>query len=82
MEDHDTRRKIIREWMALPKESDTPKNTLWHSPKRRPNQTSSIAVDAIRTINFGAIHIRKLWDGFCLVLESRDLAAQAARNSS
>jgi hypothetical protein len=78
MEDHDTRRKIILEWMALPKDKRHTEDQAGHSPKRRPNETSSIAVDAIRTINFGAIHIRKLWDGFCLALESRDLAAQPA----
>ena len=57
MEDHETRRKIIREWMALPK-SDRPKNRLRHSPKRRPSKTSSIAVGAIHPRSFGAIRTR------------------------
>jgi hypothetical protein len=70
MGDYETRRKIIREWMALPRTSDTPKNRLWHSPKGQPSKTSSIAVGEIRTINFGAIRTRKLWDGSCLALES------------
>jgi hypothetical protein len=43
---------------------------LWHSPKGQPSKTSSIAVGEIRTINFGAIRTRKLWDGSCLALES------------
>ena len=52
--------------------SDIPKNRLRHSPKRRPSKTSSIAVDAIRTTNFGAIHTRKSWDGSYLAVASRD----------
>jgi hypothetical protein len=35
MKDHDTRRKISREWMALPKDSDKPRNKLWYSLKRQ-----------------------------------------------
>jgi hypothetical protein len=62
MEDHETRRKIIRGW-RFRRISDIPKNRLWHSPKRRPSKISSIAVDAIRTTNFGAIRTRKSWDG-------------------
>ena len=61
MEDHETRRKIIRAWMALPKDKRTPTNRLWHSRKRRSSKTSSIAVDAIRTENFGAINYINLW---------------------
>jgi len=53
MEDHEMRRKIIREWMALPKDS-----RLQHSPKRRPRKTSSTAVGAIRHGNFGAIRTK------------------------
>jgi hypothetical protein len=52
--------------------SDIPKNRSWHSPKRRSSKTSSIAVDAIRTANFGAIRTRKSWDGSHLALASRD----------
>ncbi|MFY9839982.1 MAG: hypothetical protein WAK55_26630 [Xanthobacteraceae bacterium] len=80
MEDHETRRKIIREWMSLPKDSDIPKNRLRHSPKRRPNKTSSIAVDAIRTTNFGAIRTTKSWDGSYLALASRDEPASLLRD--
>ena len=70
MEDHETRRKIIREWMALPRDKRHTEEGLWHSPKGQPSKTSSIAVGEIRTINFGAIRTRKLWDGSCLALES------------
>ena len=60
MEDHETRRKVIREWMALPKDRrQTAGSKPRHSPKRRPSKTSSIAVGAIRTRNFGAIRTRK-----------------------
>ena len=69
MEDHETRRKIIREWMALPKDKRHTEEQLWHSPKRRSSKTSS---DAIRTTNFGAIRTRKSWDGSYLALASRD----------
>ena len=54
---------------------DRLKSRSWHSPKRRSSKTSSIAVDAIRTRDFGEIRTRKLWDGFCLAPESRDRAA-------
>ena len=74
MEDHETRRKIIREWMALPKDKRHTEEQVVHSPKRRPSKTSSIAVGGIRTINFGAIPIGKLWGGSCLALESHDRA--------
>lgn len=70
MEDHETRRKIIREWCRFRRISDIPKNRLWHSPKRRSSKISSIAVDAIRTANFGAIRTRKSWDGSYLALAS------------
>jgi hypothetical protein len=53
MEDHEIRRKIIREWMALPKDKRQTEEQVRHSPKRRPCKTSSIAVGAIRTRNFG-----------------------------
>ena len=59
MEDHETRRKIIREWMGFRRQSDRPKSKLRHSPKRRSSKTSSIAVRVIRIRNFGAIRTRK-----------------------
>ena len=52
--------------------SDIPKNRLRRSPKRRRSKTSSIAVDGIRTRNFGGIRTRRLWDGSYLALESSD----------
>jgi hypothetical protein len=71
MEDHETRRKIFANGWRFRRISDTPKNRLRHSLKRRPSKTSSIAVDAIRTTNFGAIHTRKSWDGSYLAVASR-----------
>jgi hypothetical protein len=58
MEDHETRRKLIREWMTLPEDKRQTENRLEHSPKRRPRKTSSTAVGAIRRGNFGAIRTR------------------------
>jgi hypothetical protein len=37
MEDHETRRKIIREWMALPKEKAVEQNK-FHRSRRDPDQ--------------------------------------------
>ena len=71
MEDHETRRKIIREWMALPKDKRHTEEQVVAFAKKA-IQTSSIAVDAIRTTNFGAIRTRKSWDGSYLALASRD----------
>ena len=77
MEDHETRRKIIREWMALPKDKRQTEEQVtafaktaaqkneFHSSRRDPNHG-----------NFNAIRSRKSWDGFCLALASRDRAAQ------
>ena len=74
MEDHETRRKIIREWMALPKDKRHTEEQVVTFAKRRFRKTSSIVVDAIQTINFGATRTRRLWDGSCLALGSRDRA--------
>lgn len=41
----------------------------------RPSKTSSTAVGAIRTRNFGAILSRRSWDGSCRALASHDRAA-------
>jgi hypothetical protein len=73
MEDHEMRRKIIREWMALPKDKrHTEQQVVAFAKKRRRSKTSSIAVDVIRTTNFGAIRTRKSWVGSYLALASRD----------
>jgi len=74
MGDHETRRRIIREWMALPKDKRNTEEHVVAFAKRRFSKTSSIAVDAIRTINFVATRTRRLWDGFCLALGSRNRA--------
>ena len=58
MEDHETRRKIIREWMALPKEKRQTEEQVAAFAKRRPSKASSITVGAIRPGSFGAIRIR------------------------
>ena len=55
MNDHETRRKIIREWMALPKDKRQTEEQVAAFAKTLPSKTSSIAVGAIRTRNFGAI---------------------------
>ena len=71
MGDYETRRKIIREWMSLPRDKrHTEEQGCGIRQKGQPSKTSSIAVGEIRTINFGAIRTRKLWDGSCLALES------------
>ena len=72
MEDHEARRKIIREWMALPKDKRHTDEQVVAFAKRRPSKTSSIAVEGIQTTNFGAIPTRKLWNGSCLALAGRD----------
>jgi hypothetical protein len=71
VEDHEVRRKIIREWMALPKDKRQTEEQVAASPKRRPCKTSSIAVGAIRTRNFGAILSRRSVDGCCRAQASR-----------
>ena len=48
MADHETRRKIIREWMALPKEKRQTEEQVAAFAKKAPSKTSSIAVGAIR----------------------------------
>ena len=55
MEDHETRRKIIREWMALPKEKRQTEEQVAAFAKKAASKTSSIAVGAIRPRSFGAI---------------------------
>ena len=65
MEDHEIRRKIIREWMPSCRISDRPRNRLRHSLKRRSSKTSFIAVGAIRIRNFGATLSRRSRDGCC-----------------
>jgi hypothetical protein len=72
MEDHDTRRKIIREWMALPKDKRQTEEQVVAFAKRRRSRMSFIAVDAIRTRDFGAILSRKSWDGCCRAPAGRD----------
>jgi hypothetical protein len=44
MEDHETRRKLIREWTALPKEKRQTEEQVAAFAKRRPSKTNSIAV--------------------------------------
>ena len=58
-EDHETRRKIIRQWMALPKDKRQTEEQVVAFAKRPSSKTSFIAVGAIRTRNFGAIRTRK-----------------------
>jgi hypothetical protein len=72
MEDYDTRRKIIREWMALPKDKRQTEEQAAVFAKKAHSKTSSIAVGAIQIINFVAIRTRKFWAGSCLAPESRD----------
>ena len=48
MEDQGTRRKIIREWMALPKKKRQTEEQVATFAKKRPSKTSSTAVGAIR----------------------------------
>ena len=55
MKDHEIRRKIIREWMALPKDK---RQTEEHVAAFGKKAVHSIAVGAIRTRNFGAIRTR------------------------
>ena len=76
MEDQETRRKIIREWMALPKKKRQTEEQVATFAKKRPSKTSSTAVGAIRPGSFGAIRIRNKWDGFCRALANRNQAAQ------
>jgi hypothetical protein len=47
MEDHETRRKIIREWMALPKDKRQTEEQGAAFGQRRPSKTSSTAVGAL-----------------------------------
>jgi hypothetical protein len=54
MEDHEIRRKIIREWMALPKDKRQTEEQVAAFAKRRYSKTSSIGVGPTRIRNFGA----------------------------
>ena len=58
MEDHETRRKIIREWMALPKEKRQTEEQVAAFAKKAAEKNDSTAVGAIRRGNFGAIRTR------------------------
>ena len=55
-EDHDLRRKIIRQWMALPKNKRQTREQVEAFAKSATlSKTSSIAVDEIRSRDFGEI---------------------------
>jgi hypothetical protein len=72
MEDHETRRKIIREWMALPRNKRHTEEQVVAFAKKATQQNESIAVDGIRIANFSVIRTRKLWDGSHLALARYD----------
>ena len=57
-EDHETRRKIMRQWMALPKDKRDGRAAVAFA-KQAVEQNEFIAVGAIRNSNFGAIRTRK-----------------------
>jgi hypothetical protein len=60
MEDHETRRKVIRQWMTLPKDKR-------HSAE----QAAEFAKKTVERTNFrraGVTRMREWWDGFCQAL--------------
>ncbi len=75
MEDHETRRKIIREWMALPTEKRQTEEQVvafakkalqqndFHSSRRDPSQSSARSISEVNGMAFAAcwqIVIRRL----------------------
>jgi hypothetical protein len=64
MEDHETRRKIIRQWMALPKDKGQSADQAAAFAKGPSSRTSFSAVAASRTT--------ESWDGCCLASAGRD----------
>ena len=71
MEDHETRRKIIREWMALPRDKRHTEEQVVAFAKRatQQNEFHRSRRDPVLSIPGGSC-TRKLWDGSCLALES------------
>jgi hypothetical protein len=65
---HETRRKIICERMALPKDKRQTEEQVVAFAKKATQETSSITVGSIRIGNLGAILLRRSRDGCCRAL--------------
>ena len=74
MEDHETRRKIIREWMALPKDKRHTEEQVVAFAKKAIQKNEFHRSRRDPDHQFRRDPYQKLWDGFCLALGSRDRA--------
>jgi hypothetical protein len=72
MEDHETRRKIIREWMALPKDKRHTEEQVVAFAKKATQQNQFHRSRRDPDHKFRRDPTRKSWDGSYLALASRD----------
>jgi len=76
MKDHETRRKIIREWMALPKDKRQGEEQVVAFAKKAAQQNRFHSSRRDPDHKFRSDPFEKVMDGFCLALASRDRAVQ------
>jgi RNase P protein component len=74
MGDHETRRRIIREWMALPKDKRNTEEHVVAFAKKAIQQNEFHRSRRDPDHQFRRDPYQKLWDGFCLALGSRNRA--------